>query len=188
MRPILKALSVFRAGFTREAAQSVAGASAKTLLELTNKSWLQRLSSGRYQIHELLRQFCYEKLYLEAVTFEQVRKQYCEYYASHAAALWGMMKGKDQKHAFSVVGEEIQNLHSAWIWLVERNQIETVVENLLPILFYYTEIRDLATLEFIRVIEITLDELKTTQDHPGSAQVGNRHAHCHVHTQPVWGL
>jgi predicted ATPase/DNA-binding SARP family transcriptional activator len=48
-RPVLKALSVFRAGFTREAAQAVAGASIKTLLELTNKSWLQRLSSGRYQ-------------------------------------------------------------------------------------------------------------------------------------------
>jgi predicted ATPase/DNA-binding SARP family transcriptional activator len=73
-RPIMKALSVFRAGFTREAAQSVTGASAKTLLDVTNESWLQRLAGGRYQIHELLRQFCFEKLQHETVTFEQVKK------------------------------------------------------------------------------------------------------------------
>src|SRR6185503_70979 len=42
-RPMIKALSVFRSSFTREAAQAVSGASAKTLLNLTHKSWIQRL-------------------------------------------------------------------------------------------------------------------------------------------------
>ncbi len=140
-RPILKALSVFRAGFTREAAQAVAGASAKTLLDLTNKSWLQRLSSGRYQIHELLRQFSFEKLFQEAVTFEQVRKQYCEYYAGYAASLWRQMKSRDQKNAFAAVGEEIGNLRTAWMWLVERDLTGVAVENFLSPMFYYTELQ-----------------------------------------------
>ena len=162
-RPILKALSVFRAGFTREAAQAVAGASAKTLLDLTNKSWLQRLASGRYQIHELLRQFCFEKLQQEAVTFKQVKKQYCEYYASHGSSLWRAMRGRNQKSALAAAGEELENFHTAWIWLVERNEIETAVEHLLPTLFYCMEIRTFS-LETLQMILNTLEVLKTWPD------------------------
>jgi predicted ATPase/DNA-binding SARP family transcriptional activator len=162
-RPVLKALSVFRAGFTREAAQAVAGVSVKTLLDLTNKSWLQRLSSGRYQIHELLRQFCFEKLQMEAVTFEQVRKQYCDYYVSFGSSLWRAMKGRDQKSAFAAVGEEMENFHTAWRWLVEKDQIETAVDHLLPALFYYSEIRDLA-LELLLLMESSSEVLTMHQD------------------------
>jgi predicted ATPase/DNA-binding SARP family transcriptional activator/TPR repeat protein len=162
-RPVLKALSVFRAGFTREAAQAVAGASIKTLLDLTNKSWLQRYASGRYQIHELLRQFCFEKLQSESVTFEQVRKQYCDYYASFGSSLWMAMKGRDQKSAFSTVGEELENFNTAWIWLLEKNQLETAVDNLLPALFYYSEIKELFP-EMQLFAESTSEVLKIPHD------------------------
>ena len=164
-RPILKALSVFRAGFTREAAQVVAGASARTLLDLTNKSWLQRLASGRYQIHELLRQFCFEKLQQEAVTYEQVKKQYCDYYTSHGSSLWQAIRGRNQKSAFAAAGEEFENFNLAWIWLVERKEIGTAVEYLLPVLFYYAEIKVL-TLETFQTVINTLEVLKTWQDTP----------------------
>jgi predicted ATPase/DNA-binding SARP family transcriptional activator/tetratricopeptide (TPR) repeat protein len=169
MRPVMKALSIFRAGFTREAAQSVTGASARTLLEMTNKSWLQRLSSGRYQIHELLRQFCFEKLQQEPVTFEQVKKRYCEYYESFGSRLWQAMKGRDQKSAFATAGEEFENFNTAWAWLVGNNQIGTAVEYLLPTLFYYAEIRDL-TPELLQVangstLEIMKDLPETSERH-----------------------
>ncbi|MFN8371604.1 MAG: hypothetical protein U0694_01820 [Anaerolineae bacterium] len=56
-------MAVFRGGFTREAAQAVAGASLKTLMTLVNKSLLRRdASSGRYAVHELLRQYAAEQL------------------------------------------------------------------------------------------------------------------------------
>jgi predicted ATPase/DNA-binding SARP family transcriptional activator len=158
-RPIMKALSVFRAGFTREAAQAVTGASAKTLLDATNKSWIQRLAGGRYQMHELLRQFCFEKLQQEAVTFEQVKKQYCEYYASYGTTLWQAMKGRDQKSAFTAAGEEFENFNTAWAWLVEKNQIGTAVEDLLPSMFYYAEIRVL-TPDLLQMAESTLHLLQ----------------------------
>ncbi|MFN8374900.1 MAG: hypothetical protein U0694_18745 [Anaerolineae bacterium] len=51
-------LSVFRGGFTREAAQAVSGAVLRTLMNLLNKSVLRRdPDSGRYMVHELLRQY-----------------------------------------------------------------------------------------------------------------------------------
>ncbi len=55
---VMAALSVFRGGFTREAAEEVAGANLRVLLALVNKSLLQRRpDSGRFAVHELLRQY-----------------------------------------------------------------------------------------------------------------------------------
>ncbi|MCB0043741.1 MAG: hypothetical protein KDE23_28835, partial [Caldilinea sp.] len=48
---LLKKLSVFRGGFSREAAQPVAGASLRLLAGLVNKSWLiSRPDSSRYEL------------------------------------------------------------------------------------------------------------------------------------------
>lgn len=140
-RPIVKALSVFRTSFTREAAQTVSGASAKVLLDLTNKSWIQRLSNGRYQIHELLKQFVFEKLSREESILEQVRNQYCEYYANHAYSLWSAMKGAAQKQAYIDVEIEFENIHTAWHWLAAGNKYEIAVQRILPVMFHYTEMR-----------------------------------------------
>lgn len=55
-------LAVFRSGFTRDAAQAVAGASLRTLAALVNKSLVRCDQTGRYNLHELLRQFADEQL------------------------------------------------------------------------------------------------------------------------------
>ena len=55
-------LSVFRGGFTREAAEAVAGASLRTLTALVDKSLVRVDANGRYDIHELLRQYAEERL------------------------------------------------------------------------------------------------------------------------------
>jgi predicted ATPase len=54
---VFRALSVFRSGFRREAAEAVAGVSMRVLSNLMDKSLLTREPNGRYQIHELLRQY-----------------------------------------------------------------------------------------------------------------------------------
>jgi len=140
-RPVVKALSAFRSTFTREAAQAISGASAKTLLDLTHKSWIHRLSDGRYQIHELLRQFAFEKLESERATFDLVMKQYSNYYAAYAARLWEDMKGANQQRAFSGMEAEFDNIHVAWSWLISASDIENAIQKMLLILFHYAELR-----------------------------------------------
>ena len=62
-REIFAQLSIFRGGFTRQAAQTITGASLRVLGTLTSKSHLQfDKDRNRYQIHELLRQYGAEKL------------------------------------------------------------------------------------------------------------------------------
>lgn len=56
-------LGVFRGGFSRDAALNIAGASANVLLSLVQKSLLRRNAAGRFELHELIRQFLEEKLF-----------------------------------------------------------------------------------------------------------------------------
>ena len=62
-RQIFSQLSVFRGGFTRQAAQEVASASLRLLGKLVSKSLVQYSErQRRYQVHELLRQYGESKL------------------------------------------------------------------------------------------------------------------------------
>ena len=55
-------LAVFRGGFSAEAAQEVTGASLQTLATLIDKSLVKLDASGRYDLHELVRQYASEQL------------------------------------------------------------------------------------------------------------------------------
>ncbi|HSL28386.1 MAG TPA: tetratricopeptide repeat protein [Anaerolineales bacterium] len=177
-RPILKALSVFRTSFTRPAAQAIAGASTKSLLELANKSWIQKTSSGRYQIHELLRQYTFEKLENEAASFDQVQKQFCEYYADLSFSLWGMLKGSDPARAFGEAESEFENLRAAWSMLISRNSVDTAVDRILPVLFHYCETRGRVP-ELMKLIEAGL--------HAIEAREGQSHRETEVILRTVQG-
>ena len=62
-RQIYIKLSIFRGGFTREAAEAVAGASLHYLSNLVNKSMVQWIPlSKRYDLHALARQYAHERL------------------------------------------------------------------------------------------------------------------------------
>ncbi len=74
----LVALSVFRSAFTGEAARAVAGASPAILSALMDKSWLQRASGQRFELHELVRQYAWGKL----AEPESVLEQHCDYFAN----------------------------------------------------------------------------------------------------------
>ena len=75
----LAKLSVFRGGFTRRAAEQVAGASLRTLSGLVNKALLWMDPDGRCSVHELLRQYAAEQL--EATGSEaSVRAAHSAYY------------------------------------------------------------------------------------------------------------
>jgi predicted ATPase/DNA-binding SARP family transcriptional activator len=160
-RSTIKALSVFRSNFSREAAQAITGMSTKTLLELTNKSWIQSQKNGRYQIHELLRQFAYEILECEPVTFEQIMDRYCMHYARHLSTLLEALKGTSQSKFFSEIELEFENIMTAWAWLVGKKRFEVIVNDILPALFFFTEIRG-KSLEFMNLCESLLKELESS--------------------------
>ncbi len=61
-RQIFMGLSVFRGGFLKDAAEQITSAPMHVLLTLMSKSFLTRNPQGRFEIHELLRQYAEDKL------------------------------------------------------------------------------------------------------------------------------
>jgi predicted ATPase len=62
---VLSKLSVFRGGFDRAAANTVAGANLDILAALVDQHLLERVENNRFQIHELLRQYLHDQLVQE---------------------------------------------------------------------------------------------------------------------------
>ena len=73
---VFRKLSVFQGSFQREAAQIVAAASLPILTSLVDKSLLRLTPTGRYEIHELLRQFAAEQLGQTLEEEERVYEQH----------------------------------------------------------------------------------------------------------------
>jgi tetratricopeptide (TPR) repeat protein len=115
-RGVLAALSVFRGGFTREAAGIVAGADLRVLSALVRKSLLHRNRDGRYELHELLRQYCAEELAQVPGIERAVRDRHSEYYAA-ALEVWAAeLRGARPQDALAEMDLEIENARAAWDW------------------------------------------------------------------------
>ena len=123
-RGVFQALSVFRGGFTRAAAQHVSGGSLRELRALADKSLLQVTPSGRYEIHELMRRYTAEKLHSSPQAATDVADRHCAYYTA-ALQRWGAdFSGSRQQEALVEMEEESGNVSAAWTCAVERGQVE----------------------------------------------------------------
>ncbi|MFN2164881.1 MAG: hypothetical protein ACK2U9_01315, partial [Anaerolineae bacterium] len=120
---VFQALSVFCGGFSRQAARQVAGATLQDLRALVTRSLLHRAPTGRYEIHELLRQYAAEKLARSPAAAEAVRDGCSRYYAA-ALQRWAQdLKGSRQMAALAEMDVEIDNARAAWDWAVARGQV-----------------------------------------------------------------
>jgi len=115
-RSVLRQLAVFRNGFTREAAEAVAGASLLDLSALLDKSWLRLTSDGRYAMHSLAQQYALEKLHGgPGESAGDVLQRHCLFYAGlvPVEALFGGMDAV-------VPLAEIENVKLAWQTALEQ--------------------------------------------------------------------
>jgi predicted ATPase/DNA-binding SARP family transcriptional activator len=141
-RQVLRRLAVFRGGFTREAAEKVAGASLRVLSNLVHKSLLRRAEgsatgAGRYELHELLRQFAAEQLDAQ----EQgaaVRERHARYYLELVAGEEGVLHGHEARLSLAALGAARDNIRAAWTWAVGAEQWDTIEAGLHGFVLYTT--------------------------------------------------
>ncbi|MBE9473457.1 MAG: hypothetical protein IMY85_01100, partial [Chloroflexi bacterium] len=120
-REIFLHLSVFRGGFTREAAQQVTGASLQQLVGLVNKSFLSHdPNSGRLEIHELLRQYAQERLGNIPEASLSAQEAHAAYYAEFMQERWQQLKGKRQLLALTEIEANIENVRAAWRYYIDQ--------------------------------------------------------------------
>jgi ATP/maltotriose-dependent transcriptional regulator MalT len=116
---------VCRGGFSAEAAKSIAGAGSAELAALIDKSLLKNASSGRYEIHELLRQYAEAKL---GQAGREVRDRHRAYYATYAATLQDDLHGTRQREALGELSVEAGNLRWAWRSAVDESDLASLVQ------------------------------------------------------------
>jgi predicted ATPase len=116
-------LSVFRGGFTREAAQQVSGASLQLLAELVNKSFLSHdPDTGRLEIHELLRQYAQEQLEEMPETEASAQQAHASYFAAFIQEKGVHLRDNRQMLALAEIEADIENVRAAWrFYLDQRN-------------------------------------------------------------------
>lgn len=122
-------LTVFRGGFTRHAAQEVAGADLRTLLRLVRKSFLSAARRDRYQIHELLRQYGEEQLEASGRA-RQVCDAHSAYYLHFLGIREQDIKGKRQAEALREIEADMQNIRRAWNWALRHGQRSSIDQGL----------------------------------------------------------
>lgn len=109
-------LSMFRGGFTRDAAQAITDASLMTLMSLVNKSLIRRdVETGRYSIHELLRQYAYEHLESLPDLYQNLRSAYASYYLGMLADNTDAILGSRQVEAATQILADFDNVRAAWL-------------------------------------------------------------------------
>ncbi|MGC9335595.1 MAG: ATP-binding protein, partial [Anaerolineae bacterium] len=123
-RAVFQALSAFSGGFTRAAAEQVSGASLQELRALADKSLLEIAPSGRYEIHELLRQYAAEKLHSLPDAAKDVRDRHCTYYAAALHRWEADLTGARHQLAMVEIEADRGNVSAAWTWAVEKGEVE----------------------------------------------------------------
>ncbi|MEW5717489.1 MAG: BTAD domain-containing putative transcriptional regulator, partial [Chloroflexota bacterium] len=134
-RQVLAGLSVFRGGFTFSAAQHVAkidgmAATLRDLMGLINSSMLQRAPTGRYEIHELLRQYAEEKLRQSPDADQATRDRHTTYYAT-ALRRWATdLQTTRQPDALAEMDAENNNVRAAWSWAIKHGQVNSLADGM----------------------------------------------------------
>ncbi len=136
-------LSLFRGGFRREAAKQVAGASLTMLTSFVDKSLLvweanastERGRSGRYHIHELLRQYAATQIAGAELIPRQER--HTNYYIQFLHQRTADITGDLQQKATQEIHADLDNIRVAWHWAVQQGNAQAIEHAITPLAMFY---------------------------------------------------
>jgi predicted ATPase/class 3 adenylate cyclase len=115
-RDAIERLSVFRGGFTREGAAAVAGADLRTLSDLIGKSLVRRLELGRFEIHELLRQYAAQRLVEDPEVQRRTLEAHAAYHLGRLQSRRADLLGPGMARARDELRGELADLRMAAEW------------------------------------------------------------------------
>lgn len=134
-------LSIFRGGFTRQAAEEVAGASMQVLARLVAKSFLRRdPEQGRYHVHELLRQFAAELLEASSEDSLAAQEAHITYFTNYMEEMLPALRSERQKTTLDEIEADIENVRLVWLGLAVAGR-SSDMGRIIDTLWYFHEIR-----------------------------------------------
>ncbi|MEM7129546.1 MAG: BTAD domain-containing putative transcriptional regulator [Chloroflexota bacterium] len=144
---VLMRLALFRGSFDKEAAEQVANATILTLVSLVDHALLQRISSNRYQLHELLRQFAAEQLSsIDADDGEtmqashsgkKIRRTFCDYFLRLVHSTEVNLRGEAPEETLNRLSLDIDNIRQAWQWASDARLSSSLLHALTGLSRFY---------------------------------------------------
>jgi predicted ATPase/DNA-binding SARP family transcriptional activator len=116
---LLKMLSVFHSSFSIHAISSIAGRSMQLLQALVDKSLVNRIPDGRYQIHDLVHQFATERLEKDKEQARDAHTRHSNFYLQELEHWGNELKCSRQSETLVAMEQDVENLRLAWRWAVE---------------------------------------------------------------------
>ena len=137
----LRQLSVFRGGFTREAAQEISKTHLPLLNSLIDKSLLRISELGRFDLHVLIRGYAAARLEEEPEEETLVQEQHSRFFLSLVSEAGLELHSSHQQVALTRLSSEIANVRAAWTWAVIHEKIDLLSEAAQS-LWYFFELRN----------------------------------------------
>ncbi len=125
-RFVLARLAIFQGGFERHAAETVAGASLPILLSLASKSLIRRAENGRYDLHEVVRQYALSHLHAMPDDYE-AHDRHSRFYLALLNDREPALHSHAQLPTLRSLIVEIDNLRAAWDWVITRRLFDVMV-------------------------------------------------------------
>ena len=132
-------LGVFPGSFSRPAAEQVAGARLAQLAGLVDTTLVRKTAEGRYELHELLRQFALEILAQDASALAETRQRFGGYYAGLVEERAAALAAGGRGGAIEEVELELENVEAAWVWAASADR--PTLPRLADGVFWYFEWR-----------------------------------------------
>lgn len=140
-KQVLSRLSVFQGGFQRQAAEKVAKATLSGLSSLMTRSMLRRTATGRYDLHELIRQYSALKLEADALELKATQERHSLYYLGLLEEKDVWLRSQHQKETLAELSREMDNIRAAWNWSIRNQQFIPLYRASAALLYLY-ELRD----------------------------------------------
>ncbi len=167
-RSAFSRLSVFRGGFDRSAAAAVAGADLRLLSELAAKSLLRRPDFGRFELHELLRQYTAEQLRFSPAEEADARGRHARHYAAMLSERQAALMSPELAVARDELRGELDNLRAAVEWTLAEDDEHValrVLEGLYIFLWMHSWFEGGETLErLLRTADFDADDPGSVTD------------------------
>jgi len=139
-KAVFRKLTVFRGGFDLIAAEAVVGGDLRTLISLVDKSLLWRNpDTGRYDMHELLRQYAGEEL-TNAGERDDTLLSHARYYSEFVCQREPTIKSHMQAKALNDVQADFENIRLALSSAIEKRDFATA-RKMIPGLYAFCDMR-----------------------------------------------
>lgn len=120
-------VAYFRGGFSREAAQQVAGgASLQLISSLVDKSFIRPTQYGRHTIHELVRQYAANKLEAQPLLHNETAARHSAYFLQFIAQHELIICSPQQKIGLQRFSADFNNLLLAWEWAAQHQELHSL--------------------------------------------------------------